>query len=69
MDTSVKPITGVRMADSGAITLVEEESVIKALAAVDDNNEVRLPERSYRIVMHCSNASRSVKTDKTYPKR
>lgn len=69
MDTFVKPTTSVRPADSGGITLVEEESIVKTSADADDKNEVRLPERSYRIVMHCSSVSRSVKTDKTIPNR
>lgn len=69
MDTFVKPTTSVRLADSGGITLVEEKTVIKTPAATDDKNEVRLPESSYRIVMHCSNARRSVKTVKMIPNR
>ena len=69
MDTFVKPTTSVRLADSGGITLVEEESVVKTSADADDKNEVRLPERSYRIVMYCCSASTSVKTDKTIPNR
>ncbi len=69
MDTFVKPTINVRLADSGAITLLEQESVIKTSAAMDDKNEVRLPERSYRIVMHCSNASTAMKSDKTIPNR
>jgi hypothetical protein len=69
MGTFTKPITRVRMADSGGIKLLLEESPIKRAETVDDKNDVRLPEGAYRIVMHCRNARGTMKTEKTIPNR
>jgi hypothetical protein len=62
MDTITKPITRVRMADSGGISTLIRESLVSAPAACDDASEVRLPERPYRIVMHCRNTSAATRT-------
>ncbi len=70
MDTFTRPITRVRLAESGGISVLSQDSLIKTSDSADDNTEVCLPEGPYRIVMHCRSTGRdTMKNETTIPKQ
>ncbi len=68
-NTFIKPVARVRLAESGGIKLLAQDFAIKAPLTGDDKGDVRLPERSYRIVMLCRNGGSVTKNETVFLNR
>ena len=69
VNTFIKPVARIRLAESGGIKVLAQNSVVKAMVPDDDKSDVRLPERPYRIVMQCRSAGDATKKETAFPNR
>jgi hypothetical protein len=69
VNTFIKPVARIRLAESGGIKVLAQNSVVKAMVSDDDESDVRLPVGSYRIVMQCRSAGDATKKETAFPNR